>query len=753
MSTIVLTIFQFLVISAVTSFDNQEDFEIVFLPISNAKREIEILNFGKKQVPLSFQVFDQKLDLLLRRNDKLLSPNFQVWRQTNSDFREQVPELNSPVSCHYLYRDDNKSASISFCEDRKMQGIIFMDNMALEIIPMENNFFHQNDVSKRSEISHEPHIFKRSSPPNITINKFTNEIPIKRETVTNEKKISLTMELAVFFDEMAYKIFTPFFNRNEEKLRDMLLAYVNGIQAIYHHPSLGVEMNIVLVRLEIMRQQPRELPHFHGERGNLLDSFCRYSKIHNSADDNSKANHWDIGLYVSGLDFYALENGKKNSVTMGLATVGGICLKDYSCVIAELGVTNTFGKPYPSAGFTSVYIAAHEIGHNLGMHHDSIGNSCPKNGYIMSPSRGTVDGETNWSECSREIARNLFKTKNCLLDSNTWQIVNPTLNHEKYQDFPGRRWTAKRQCELFLRDDDAEVVTLTNACQSLQCASPHKTGYYLAGPALQGTKCSSGERSGECQGGECLPVFHSSNGTIGVWSEWRTEKCQSGCIQKSRGFVNRRRKCDNSDCEGNSLDVQICRDERLCKRKRKSAKDFATMKCRLFSGKLQELDGEAGGLQASHEIERPWMACAIFCRRRDFASYYTPRVELNDLGLDPYFPDGTWCHYEEGQHYFCRQHHCLPENFQFVKSFLLGHNYFNIGPQNVQPPKFPDEMIKYFSLDLNGKPLLTTLGPLVLNSPSDDPIDLDYVQIPESAKKTKNGENYDLYPDLKSMFM
>lgn len=48
---------------------------------------------------------------------------------------------------------------------------------------------------------------------------------------------------------------------------------------------------------------------------------------------------------------------------MGLATVGGVCLEKYACVIAEFGTTNVFGKPYPSAGFTSVFIAAHEIGH------------------------------------------------------------------------------------------------------------------------------------------------------------------------------------------------------------------------------------------------------------------------------------------------------------------------------------------------------------------------------------------------------
>lgn len=67
--------------------------------------------------------------------------------------------------------------------------------------------------------------------------------------------------------------------------------------------------------------------------------------------------------FLVRLDFFAYENGKKNGATMGLATVGGVCLGKYNCIIAELGTTNVYGKPYPSAGFNSVYILAHEIGH------------------------------------------------------------------------------------------------------------------------------------------------------------------------------------------------------------------------------------------------------------------------------------------------------------------------------------------------------------------------------------------------------
>lgn len=55
------------------------------------------------------------------------------------------------------------------------------------------------------------------------------------------------------------------------------------------------------------------------------------------------------------------------------------------------------------------------------------------------------------------------------------------------------------------------------------------------------------------------------------------------------------------------------------------------------------------------------MACAIFCRRRDTGSYYTPRLDLNDMGVNAYFPDGTWCHGDSSGSYYCQQRHCLPE--------------------------------------------------------------------------------------------
>ncbi|KAG7203022.1 hypothetical protein KM043_010147 [Ampulex compressa] len=733
------------------------DIEIVLLPLWNSKNSVE--------VPLTFKVFGQLIELTLRRNDKIVAPNFQVWKHSTEGTTEKLVYLSRPEPCHYLHQNRASSAAISLCRERGLHGLVFLENVALEITPIEipsgSSSPYDHYISERSEVLGEPHIVKRSR---LSANMEShNEIFEQRQKLHETKTASLvsellaklgkrrfdevlSLELAVFFDQAGYDLFSPFLDHDDSQIRDMLLAYVNGIQALYHHPSLGVTMDISLVRLDIMQKQPRDLPHFDGERGGLLDSFCNYAKTHNPLGDDHP-DHWDMGLYVSGLDFYAFENGKRNSGTMGLATVGGLCLDHYSCVIAELGVTNRFGKPYPSAGFTSVYVAAHEIGHNLGMHHDSTGNACPKDGYIMSPSRGT-QGETIWSECSRDVAQKLPWTKPCLLDKPTHRNDN-LLDHGRFLDLPGREWTSKRQCEFLLRDKDATVATLHGACQSLQCKTPHRSGYYLAGPALEGTHCAPGK---ECRGGECALSDRGTAERPGGWSEWKTEECTSGCLLRSKGARARRRTCDApparntlAGCLGQSYDVVLCRDDGLCKRKRRTAVEFASVRCAEFSESLPELDSKGGGLQARHEHGRPWMACAIFCRRKDIASYYTPRVELNDLGLDPYFPDGTWCHAEDGQDYFCRRHHCLPEDFRFGKKLPADRPDEDVefGPQNARPAEgsgYDDHLVKYFGLGPDGLPLLTSLPP-ALGTPreyDDEWTDKDYIELTEPTMCTSD---------------
>lgn len=752
------------------------DYEIVYLPVLIPTYEAFNDNGnGLDAIEYDFQAFGKPVTLKLKRNVNLLAPNYKSYIHEDNYVRP-LSQTKQSGNCHFLHIDDQSVGAISNCIPNSIHGLIFLSNSTLEILPLSNRLQNILKVSEpllsQDAGNNVPHIVQRSIFSNTSfesddqfadlhnIFKDPKFLPLKDtnypepndffdednfirivEAASNRPVNALTVELALFFDAAAYRIFSPYMNNKDVELENMILAYMNGVQALYHHPSLGTSLELVLVRLDIMKTQPTNMPHYDGERSKLLDSFCAYqNSINPLGDDNP--DHWDMALYVSGLDFYAIENGRKSGVTMGLATVGGVCLGQYACVIAELGTTNIFGKPYPSAGFTSVYILAHEIGHNLGMHHDSSSNSCPKEGYIMSPSRGT-NGETQWSSCSADVMTKL-SWATCLRDSGK----PPTrLDHSKFMDSPGQMYTSKKQCEILLRDKDAIMSPnqkLNTICYSLQCKTPRRSGYYFAGPALDGTECGNKQY---CFGGECVNKVPPKPPSVipGGWSPWKTGVCISGCLFKSKGSVEKNRNCNNpapvntdKGCDGSSYEKGFCDDRKVCARKQRvSATQHASERCKKFAALLPQLDKTGSGLQAPHEEARLWMGCAIFCRRADSGSYYTPRIELNDLGVSPYFPDGTWCHNDKTGQYYCLQHHCLPENFEFTKSSTLFLN--GLGDdiplsQNAHPNdlQLPPDLLLYLSLGPDGKPLQTTIRPDDINLHKEEDWETDdYIELPD----------------------
>jgi len=80
------------------------------------------------------------------------------------------------------------------------------------------------------------------------------------------------------------------------------------------------------------------------------------------------------------------------------------------------------------------------------------------------------------------------------------------------------------------------------------------------------------------------------------------------------------------------------------------------------------------GWQALHEVNKPWIACTIFCMQKN-NSYYSPRLEMLSYGINPYFPDGTWCHKRADQDYYCRQHYCLPQNYSFEAEWFKHYEH------------------------------------------------------------------------------
>jgi hypothetical protein len=146
--------------------------------------------------------------------------------------------------------------------------------------------------------------------------------------------------LGIFVDQAALGLFMPYLGEKEYvKLRELVLAFVNAvsnfnlntisrakiiyqvvlmmkIQAMYHLPSLGQKVDFTIVYMKFQEKAPINLIN-SGDRGKLLDSFCAFQTQLNKPSDSDNE-HWDMALLLSGLDFYAIEGGKNNYVTMGI---------------------------------------------------------------------------------------------------------------------------------------------------------------------------------------------------------------------------------------------------------------------------------------------------------------------------------------------------------------------------------------------------------------------------------------------------
>ncbi|XP_067213551.1 A disintegrin and metalloproteinase with thrombospondin motifs adt-2-like isoform X2 [Linepithema humile] len=639
-----------------------QDIERILLPAWNPTSEQEI--------PLILKIFGKQIQLNLQSNDQIVSSLFKTWKYDAKEITG-LSQLNASDSCYYFHKDHISTATINFCQKHGWEGFVFLKDDTLEIRPLRDDYASlslTDDLCVKKEMNTsfgKPHLIKRSvqlSADSIFHINLDNFKLNRRHVKNTEKK--LTIELAVFFDEAAYRTFTLFLGKNKSTLRMLILAYVNNIQAMFRHPSLGVSIDILLVYLEILDKQPLNLPVFGGDAKKLLDSFCKYAESVNPPDDNDP-HHWDVGLYLTGINIYL-----ENNYVIGRSRTYGACTLNTSCAIVEFGIANEL-----TSGFASTVVAAHEIGHVLGMRHDSM--PCDIHEYIMSPFK-LKRGQITWSECSRGVAENLWHRKKCLRDRTRPANLGDAYDHSCYDDLPGREWTAKAQCEIFFHDEDANVVSLLDICKTLECESPHYNLHSFTGPALEGTYCAPGK---ECRAGECIPVIEPpyifKDCEEDKWSEWKESTCQSSCLKGSKGLRIKRRSCRHrslrsASCEGPYYDMVLCDDSLLCTEKRESIKSFATIKCTQYSiqAKFYNLSlkiERAPGLQPSYNAEKPWIACTVYCRCTvTFSTLYehcTPGLGKFSFDIDPYFPDGTWCHNKDGQDYYCRQHYCLPERY------------------------------------------------------------------------------------------
>ncbi|KAJ8963106.1 hypothetical protein NQ318_018571 [Aromia moschata] len=363
--------------------------------------------------------------------------------------------------------------------------------------------------------------------------------------------------------------------------------------------------------------------------------FATGKELKNPAGDREPL-HWDHALILTGLDLYVRgKHGKISSQVVGLAPVSGMCTASSSCTVNE------------GRHFESVYVVAHEIGHNLGMRHDgpSAENDCDPSSYIMSPTLGS--GKITWSACSKRYLQKFLDTpqSRCLLDHGS---SAGQLDHSAEGALPGRDLMPTNSYGRGSKHSTQQP--LDDVCRDLHCEREVHLDF---SSSFWRVRCVETTWGGRCVvKGLAVSAAYTSQQIIsrvekvnGGWNKWKPHsECASGCLfgeegrlrSGSTGITVSERSCNNprpqgngAECEGPSTKYSTCSAQQCLNVPRLTIREFAEQICT----RAKEVDKDLTGSGMQKMSSDPEEACLVWCQKRNGGT--------KSRGWT--FPDGTAC--------------------------------------------------------------------------------------------------------------
>ncbi|XP_020797306.2 A disintegrin and metalloproteinase with thrombospondin motifs 18 isoform X1 [Boleophthalmus pectinirostris] len=381
----------------------------------------------------------------------------------------------------------------------------------------------------------------------------------KRSPILSNRVGSLNVETLVVADRKMLE------KHGRDNVTTYVLTVMNMVSSLFKDGTIGTDINVVVVSLLLLEQDPVGLTiNHHADQS--LNSFCQWQ----SGLMGKGGKRHDHAVLLTGLDICSWKNEPCD--TLGFAPISGMCSKYRSCTINE------------DTGLGLAFTIAHESGHNFGMIHDGEGNPCRKTeGNIMSPTLAGNNGVFSWSTCSRQYLSRFLGTAqaSCLVDEPR------QIGQYKYpEQLPGQLYDADIQCkwQFGVKAKLCSLDFVKDICKSLWC---HRTGQRCETkfmPAAEGTTCGPDMW---CRRGQCVKYGEHGpkaiHGQWSAWSEWSecSRTCGGGVMYRERSCSSPRPQNNGKFCEGSSRLNQLC-NTRPCP---PSALDFRAQQCAEYNSK------------------------------------------------------------------------------------------------------------------------------------------------------------------------